>query len=962
MFDNEEFSREILEHPGMLQRSVLQELSDRTGGKRVPTDPNNGFMFLLEAGSSMATQFVHRTERVFEELYPRRATKSEQLYRHMSDFDYLKLTAKPAGTSMVLTLDRAELTKRALQFNEHYKKVVIPATSVFTVGDRRFGIYYPIEIRINMLTDNIIVTHDASSTNPMHELGTNLVDYVTHDQNGLKLLKMVIPVYQFERASHVETVVIEQGFNVIYPYTNKFYAARVWTLLNNKWQELAYTLSEDIYDRTVATAKILLMTDQNKVRVNIPQVYLAKGLVGKQIRVEIYTTEGSIDIPVTANEARNCKVDFDLRSDTSTVYSSALENLTLHILTPSESRIIGGGDNISFEELRRRVVYGTITDGVPITPLDLETFVSDNGFSLTKYLDNVTGRIYYANKKLLSSTSDRSTIPVTTANIELTDDTVSGTESILSFADNMITILPTTIYEYSTSSGVCKPLIDTARNTLQANIGRDLVDALNAKTYTRSPFHIVTYTDGKYPSSKTFDLNNPTVHRLKFIRENVNAAAQMVVMTSLVLHNGFGTGGYTVRLGVSKTKDLTDIAESDVYVLLLTTDKSGRQVYARATHVGATDVLDIYEAYIPSSYHISKDGYIRTLLNTDSSTTVSCDLPLSTTFDVRMMVASSALPDVAGEFAITNGIPSEFTGHVGLVQQELSVTLGEDLSDGVFNITDAVFSAETYVTYPEDIYHTYPKDVYETDASGALVYTTDVNGVVLNKLHSAGDVVLDVDSNPVVKHSLGDIKRDDDGNPIVSRSRSIIYYVEALMFDARMYASQSEQDIAYMERLSGELAAYIATIRTMQGRMFEETKLFFRPIRTIGTSTFGLGNGSTAVLDLGLAFTIKYYITRGVMKDSALKKVIEERTKEVIDSHMSDPVISLTEISKDLKTTLSDHIVSIDALGINGSPTLQTLLIQEDDVSPMTASKLVYNPDGTMTMEKDISVEFLIAK
>lgn len=970
MFDDAEIPAQILENPGQMQSLILSELAERTNGNVVVADPNNPFMFSLEASSSISSQIVRRQETVFDAIYAKRSTTAEELYRFMSDFDYLDVMAEPAPTEVTLLLDRDEIARRAPVFNSNYKKVVLPASTVVRIGSRRFGIYYPIEIRINTRTGNFLVQYDTTSMNPLFTLSSNFVEHLSYTQNSQNLLKITIPVYQFERTVYDESVVIDSGFKVSYRYTNNFMAARVFTYLNNKWQELTYTLSEDVYDRSVATAKLKVLTDQKRVQISIPQVYLNKGMVGTQLRVELYTTLGAINTVITQDEARGTEI-YDGQGDTADQYTLPLRALTLMAITPKEARVVGGKTGISFEELRNRVIYGSLVNSVPVTPLDIQNFVADQGFKLTKYRDNVTSRIYYANRKLVSG--DDTTVPVTVANVALSSETIANTSSILSFTDNIITVLPTTVYKYSESSGQCTPLSDDEIATLSALSNVEWAEELNTKIYTRMPYHLVTYTSDKYPESKTFNLNTPGVNRIQFVRENVNSVAQMQILIADVLHNGNGTGGFTVRIGVQKTKELVDVPESKIHILFMTTDRSGRAVHLKAVKVSENEVHDVYHVNIPTTYHITSDGYIRTTMNISATETTLCDIPLVTEFDVRLMVDQDVLPDTAAEFSV-NSVPDDYADAIGLIQQTLEVQLGEDLSEAIFNITDVVWSPEEYATWPTTEYLTYAHDVYEKDVNGELVYTivpnpdyddqdpeSRPNLVQLNKLHSAGDFILDGASEPIIQHEEGDIKRDSEGQPIVLNQRTRVYYVESLMFDAKLYESSNEDDQAYLTSISAELSGYVTTVKSMKGQLLDLTELYLRPIRTIGSAQFGLGNGNTIRMSLGLGFTIKYYVSRAVMVSDNLKEVIISTTQRIIESHMGNAIISLTAISSELREALSENIDSIDAIGINGS-SIQTLIVDEDDAAPMVARKLVVQPDGSSVLEADITVDFAISE
>lgn len=979
MFDNESLTSEILSNPGRLQHLVLQELSQRTDGENVPSDPNNGFFTALETSSSLVSHLYRNMIRNFESTYPARATTPEDLYKHMSDYDYTHMTANPASVSIKVLFDRDEIAERSEVFNADYKKLIIPKNTLFTIGDRTFGIFYPIEIRTNIRTGNVLVTYDTSESNPLHSLSTNLVKYQTFPMEGINVIALDIDTFQFNRQIYTETTTPQQGFNTSYAYTNRFMAARVFHRQNGVWNELAYTLSEDIYDRSRPTAKLAILSDIRRIRVNIPQIYFTQGLVGNEIRVQIFTTEGELNVPITTEDVSNMNVSYNTGEDQVDDFSAILNSLTYGHMYPNDHLILGGRNEISFENLKKRVIYSATFDQNPITPIDLQTYVEDNGFTLTKYLDNVTSRVYFANRKLVDS--EGRSVPVTLGQINVTNDIIDQTSTILDHSDRSITILPTTIYQYTASSGVCQALSDTERSNLEALSKEELVEELNSNTYTRNPFHIVVYREDRYPVTKTFNLNVPSVENVLFVEENVQAIPQMTIASSDILHLVNNTGGFTIRLGITKV-GMDDIARSDVTIVLSTTDRNGNVVYREAVFDQELPDIDVYTVPLPCLYRITQDGYIRMMMTHTGGVEAIADISLDSTFEVHFMVNPLAIPEAARDFTLPE-VPSDFSDLTVLVYQRLSASFGRDLSSGIFNITDALWSEIQYATWPETVYHTHQEDVYELDEDGTILTTivpnpdyddqdpdSKPNLVQTNLLYAKGDPILDTEGAPLVKHNVGDTKYNeivnDDGSitfvPIALKDREIVYFAESFMLDARLYASSGEEDISYLRNVPTEINAYVDLVETMYNALSDRTEIFFRPTRTIGSADFGLGNETTVNMSLSLGFSIVYYVTRAVNVDEALKDSMRRTTETIIESYMTRSKISLADISEELKNTLGDNIESVDSLGINGVPTVQTLFVKDADVSPMVGRRLAILQDGSFDLQRDITVEWRLAE
>lgn len=956
MFDDTTLGLRLLANPGMLQYNVLNELSQRMNGTIIVADPNNAFNFMLEAGSSWVAQFSRSSEQVFDAIYAKRAETAEELARHMSDFDYQHATAKPASLQVQLMFDRDYIAKNSKVFNENYLKLVIPGTTVIEVGGRSFGLYYPIEIRTNRLTGAQFVSYDTSSPNPLFALTTNGLDDSVEfgTRSGLEIIAITFPVYQFARARYDRSLTPpENGFRETFKYTDRFYAIRAYTDVGGVWKEIGYTLSDDVYDRATATLKVALQEDVKQVTVSVPQIYFTRGLMGPRLKLELFTTQGELDTVITATEAVNATINFDLKADTTTDYSTILATLPTKQLVVTQNSISGGSNGLSFEELRTRVVNQSLYDRLPISPEERDNYLKDRGFTLTTYLDNLTNRIYFANRRL--SGGANGTVPVTVANIQLKTSAIPQVSSIKAFADNTITVLPTTIYRYVEGSNLCVPLTDNELTALSRLTKEQLATELNTTTYTRQPFHIVTYA-GKYPLSKTFNLMAPSKDSIVFVKENANASAQMSLLDANVVHVGSGTGGYKIRLGVKKTAELAGLDERLLAVVVMARDKAGRTVHLRAHLLTNTDKLAVYEVVIPTDYHISADQYMRTTMLTADGTEVSCDLPLQTEFDLRFLVDGALFPNVQADYDIISGVPEDYGQMLGLVRQSLTVTFGKDLSSGIYNITTAEWSQDVYATYPEDIHWVYEADEYQRDPNGAL---TVVDGKpVLVKLHAKGDVVEDAEGNPLVRYAKGSVKRDGQGNPIIAQTRELLYFVEAMQIDARFYASENPVDIGYLGTVAQTISDYVTTVATIADSLIEQTKLYFHPIRSMGQASFGLGNSAVIRANLGLSFAIKYFVPTSVLANQTLLDVIRSTTLTVIKAHVAKPVISMTAIAAELRATLGENITSIDVGSINNASGLQTLMVTEADSSPMVALKMVAKPDGTLALEQDVAITF----
>lgn len=1112
MFEDTTLGPRILANPSMSQALAIQAIEDRTNGTISIADPNCALNLTLEANCSIVGEYVRYSETEFESLYALRTRTADQLYRHMSDYDYVKTTYQPAPVLFRLLLNRDWIIANAVQYDADYNRVDIPATTVVTMGTRQFGMYYPIQMMINRTTGVITVTYDTSVTNPLYTLSSNVIDDVTeYNHLGLNYLALSFQMYQFYTDTKTETFSSRNGFSKTYSITKNFYAIRVFTMLPNAstWTELSYALSQSVYDPTVATVLVTILEDDASIKLQIPQIYFANDQIGTQLKIFIYTTDGALDVVIPESDADSVTADFDVNS---TPYAAILAQAPTCEMIPNQAVINGGSNGMSFTQMRNAVVNGSLYNPAPINPLQREALFQEYGFNCTTYVDNITNRIFFASKQVIN-TDTGDTVPVAVAGILLSGDSLKGNPgTILSFTDALITILPTTIFKYSETNNICTPLSDELVKWLSSLSSDILISELNENLYTRQPYHIVLNQNERYPEARSYDLMSPGMNYLTFVKENVDVAEQMSVTSVQITHLVNGTGGFSLVMGVKKTEAATVVDESDIKILLIMTDRAGAKYYLEAEYVGVySDVISLYNVQIPTNYHITSDDYFQTQLYDETWTAVTSELALTTDIDIRIMIAASDDPDVTQDSTMAADIPSKYSAYLVAACQTMNVTFGVNKSSDIYNVVTTTWGAYAYATYPEDIYYTYPNTVYQKDEKGLLVFrkSTSTTGTSLIDdvvLHNAGkymvnnsdltitttmpqtligatinapvtpgllvgmsitglgiapdttieaigadgtitlsqETTISVPANTVltvanpsgmvrttanaavgspipvatvdglvvglsaygldipadakiiaidtknktitlspaptvvvsshtlityenttgnfkVKYSAGEVMLDANNTPRVVSERANQYLISSIQFDARLYASQSTIDTTYVANIPKQLASYTESMSPIKTRLIEQTNVYFRPSRALGNASFNIGDGATKTMGLGLSFAFTLYVDAATLANEKLQTILKENAITVVESHMSDAVISTLTIAQDIMTKLGTDVISISQGGINNDSSLQVISLVDEDAVASVERILTEDTDGTLTTEPAITIGFALA-
>ncbi len=778
---NTETTLQLYANPLLIQDKQLALFEEHVfDGKRV-LDGNNVFTFGLEMGATLTAGIVNEMANNFQSLYPARAQTMSDLYRHLSDYDYVDMFSTPATTTIELMFERNFLIDNAPTDGDEdgALKVIIPEFSTFTIGNHIFGIHYPIEIKIRKAykSDGITIDYDrcmfhciwnTETVNPLYRLNTNILEHRMFNKEGLSFLCIQVPIQQFAIDIKKEDSIASTGFLKRFSYSNRFYAIRVFHYWNNQWVEMAETLSDVIYNPQILTAKVKVLSDIHTVEVSIPQSYFTAGLVGNRVMCMIYTTEGAMDVDIRNYNTNQFSASF-LIDDTvvDDTYSAFLKRIPMLQVIPLASRISNGSNGKTFEEMKNRVMNSVGGDDLLVTPKQLEAHLSDTGFKVSKYIDNITDRIYLASKEITDANSDVVGAGefMTTFNNEILAGAGEAYDTILPLSDGKsYMIMPSSIFKYDVKTDSMIPMSRYDRkNLFNDKTTEYIINELNTNNYTFTPFHIKLDTKNESPIAGTFDLMNPTVSNVTFVGENKYTSTQVSMYGSVLMHIDQGTNGYKLTVALYKTDDLKgtrvrDGLTDNLAVILRTNTIDGAPMYIRGKYIGVnSDDKDLVEFHIVTKYDITKrddiDTRSFTLIN-DTAHDVSTNyVNLTQDYELLFFAHRSFITDTDAITESNNQgyIPKEIlsANMVWLATQKLTISLGEAISS-VRNNVFMTLTGKEYKSYNTTEFATYNSDVYER-------YTEDVTDATGLIIHHKGELVIDENGKLRIKHRTGDL-------------------------------------------------------------------------------------------------------------------------------------------------------------------------------------------------------------
>ncbi len=743
MVDSNTFTEAMLSNPNLITESVIRSMQN-SGTSDNPIsidDPNNGFVMMLLAQSYLFSNFSKKIDNTLAYLYPTRSRSAAQLYPHLSKFDYVQLMAQPAVLPFMFVMGKQWIIDNSVDFSSNYKKLVIPSTSYFLMGGIQYSMYYPIEILVNKTTGSISAYYDTSVKDSLNTLNTNqLIDVQEYTQNGIDLFRIVFNMYQFSVKTETYVATPDEGFTKTIPYVDKFYVVKVYYINSDLSQtELEYSLSDMYYDYQAPTAVIDILSDVSQLKITIPKIYFDNNLITQNIVVKIYTTKGSVSYNVSAAEVQGLTAYFDPKSSS---YAAPFDKSPTWSIIPTQSTVVGGSDPMSFKEIRKAFVSQGLYNRVAITNNELIEAGARYGFKITKVVDDLTERVFYAANTLKDANGI--VIPVFAGSILLKGNSLlDDTSSIINHSDNYHTVLPTTLFKLPNDGTTVIPLTDAERTYIQNLTSTDRVEELNTGKYLRQPYHITLHTVSKSPKSNVYNLMTPEAKYLSFVSENSNSAPQMSALKVSISHQNHGTGGYLVSIFSQKSSNIADGDLSNYQFILICKDIYGDKSYLSCNYVGSSNGIDLWQAVISTSYHINLNNNITVIMNDDSGVSNFTDIKLEQPFSILSCFTSSFNTSVTPDTRLNSLLPTVLKDSLTVMsEQTVTMTLGKNLSSTIYSAVNTTWGNAVYQTAEEDVFFTTPSTIFLEDENGLVLrYNSTLDKIETIKVYDAGDVV-----------------------------------------------------------------------------------------------------------------------------------------------------------------------------------------------------------------------------
>ena len=616
-------------NPNSIQFKVLKGLERDIGGGHVISSPNNVASHLTEAYSATTAGMIQDISEELLRRYPKQAQNTDELFKHMSDFDYVGWYSSPSSTHIEIVFMMETLIKHAVvDQSKNYDTVTIPRYSEFKIGNQIFSTYTPIEIRLrgtNSTESSVSVVYSETYNSPLHNIENNVLEHQVANNSGLDILSIRIPVYQFKRTVTKTEIFTNAPFKKTIKFANRFYAIRVYTDIDNgygagavmyshgsanpvesfkdsygkNWYEVGQTLESDIYDtnHTVVPAVVVMPDiDNGLVTITIPQIFLTNKQFGDNLHIELFSTTGELEMVVDTAATIAGVFPFEEDESVNKPIRAFFDTENVRIY-PLDALVSGGSNGISFEDLRNRIVYNTSGNTSINSPDELENYLKEQDYTITRFKDGITNRIYLCNKELvIDNTNLPSGLLRTKLNIDLDSELPPG---VIAHQDGSLTLTPEVLYQYDPIAGVCTPLDATHPLSTEGISAKDMVKLYDDNTFTYSPFHIQLDNLFGTALATTYDFSGPHISWITAKQDS--DTAKVVSMYGAEIDHVSADNKFVIRMYV----DEMDAEASNMRMRLRLPTKPGQFIEMTSDVLSTSGSEYYFEFELVTTYHVT---------------------------------------------------------------------------------------------------------------------------------------------------------------------------------------------------------------------------------------------------------------------------------------------------------------------------------------------------------------------
>lgn len=958
-------------NPSEIHRIILNGIQQNTEGTVTLFNPSNPMMGPIEAGILTSTSVLQEFRTLTRSLYAPAVDKWDELYLHQQDDDLEEMVSQPGEATINIFMAVGELKQKALPISDDsdIKMVEFPRHTQITVGDYTLMFKYPFTIRINR-HGNISIKYNLSGDDTLGTITNALIEFKYLRYNDVDVIMFPLEVVQVALKSSVIPVSQSSGFRRSIKINDNLFRLKAYTRFsqNSNWIEIDVTRRLKALNRNKTT--IQLIEGDGEITLCIPPFYLINGMMGSEVRLDIYTTKGEIEHPLVNYSEAAYKLQYFDYNNPNNKYAGLLGSFSI-LRVYSTDTILGGRNRLSFNEAKNRVINrSSISEGIPITELELNNKLMDYGMSSTLVIDNVTDRIFAASK-LLPTPDVNLTVTGMGCNVQSHQTTMEILAGLVTSRDNgsRVTVLPNTLYN------VVNGVLNVVDNDTVATMTDPAITApeslatwANANELVYTPYFYVHDVSNNEYAVRPYRLDDPKISNKYTVDENPTLQLDAGVYNYQLVMNT-DMSGYTLYLGIAVGDNFKEIPLSDISLQISYTDESGENRYylngVLDTPVDVNTGRPLNDSYVyrfdlNTNWDINSDHQ---LILSDSFIPV----PLECDMDVFIIVKGyqpvgftpTTMDNVINLFSLTNYDGQ--TIQAALIQERISLKLGSYMSN-IWNRARTTIDINDYKLYEEDIPAVYSEDVYQRDSNGVieLWYNPETKKLEPIYLHRKGETVV-IDGVIQYKHKVGDIVLEN-GEPVLKEGlRGLKCQYDLVVMDGLYYLTTHSATISYVKTVLNTIDSWVFDILRDQvtPELLQRTSVLYHPKSTVGSIEVYVENGIKALVKSDQQLYIRLFVGDAVYNNIDLRNSLELTTKTVIQTVLqTKQTMSVSDLTKAVSDSLGENILGIDLKGFMNDE-YNTITVVDALTTPSIGKRLSVNSKLELVIEDDVEIEFV---
>lgn len=932
-------------HPNGILNVSLTRLQNMYNGTVEISDPGNPFTYLLETSALNTAYAIQEYALLTRKLYPRLANSEDDLYLHMSDFDYLGRFSEPAYTDITINILFSDFMNKAYaDFNTGDRILKIPRHFKVSVGGLVFTLTSGVIIRssVNGIID---IRYENQNFNNIFPANTNYIPFELYSVNASeKYIKFKVKCPEVSLGSTEIPIEKSKLFKdkVTYTQGRQFFFLRAFFMRNGKWEEMLVTHTDEVYDINTPTCVIKVLPEANQVEYYVPPVYINTGKVTNKIKLITYTTKGYIDVNFKdyligefVSEYGNVFPDEELDDTT-----SALNLITKVIYI--EGTLNGGKNGLDFDTLKETVIDNSIGDRqLPITNKQLAYLATQSNFKLIDWVDGVTDRIYKVECNIPDNLDN---YPLTKLNLDIIEykttlSNLSEGNSVRRVNEFTYILPENTLFKLTNST--VELLSQQNKDYITGLTGTNLTNELNDNVYLSLYYHYIFDTSGNQATLRAYNLNAPTIYNINFKAYNDTTRVGINTLTTNLVRT---SSGYGLDVASSMTSYTPVISQTNVKPYIVYKDDNGSLFYIEGNLYAMMDKTPIYRFSIDSSTYIDNSDNIEINSFRDvSNNPISIRIPIHTKLNL-IYVCDIITPEYVRS-EIDSFIMGSFlgVGRTVVTLEEIDVRLATNLQF-LYRQVHSSISVGGYERYEQDV---------------PLRYTANVYNAQNEIIHYINEVVLDDSGDPVISHYKGDVKYDSLGNPIPISVTELDRYLNLLFIDYKVIAANKTIVTNYKNYIKRYITDSVTTgAQSVYDNLLENTELYVVVPKNVSSVTVKTDVGVSSIPSMQ-SFTVNVYVNNTIYNDTASRDSISDIIIKDIGSYLySNTRLTKTEMLNVLYSNLKEYIVSVS---IDKFTTIDREYIELVDInSRISINKILTNePDG-YNLRDDVTIVFFM--